>query len=975
MKKISIIAFFSILLFCLFMPGLSYSRQDQLDRVRTLDRLSWRLRDQGRYLEAIEPSREALAILEKVFGPDDPQVAMGLNSLAGLYREIGEYSKAKRLYERAIAIFGTDNPHVASTLNNLALLYQDTGNYEMAETLFNSTLEITRKAHGPVHQNVATVLNNLAALYRDSGKYDKAETLYKRSLELREKILGPDHVDVASSLNNLAELYTSLGDYPKALALNKRALSILEKNFEDERSDFAVLLTNIAYFYKLIGDYEKAESIYTRVLARYEKKLGMENSHVATVLNLLAILYHESGKYDKAETLLKRSIEIREKVLGPDHVDVASSLNNLAELYILLGNYEKAEDLLKRALSINQKGLGPDHPKVEVNMSNLGRLYAAMDNFVKAHYFFKKALKIEDNLIDQIMGFTSEDRMLKFLITRKTDLYLFLSLVSQHLCDQLPNVKDAFDVWLKRKGVILEAQKRFQESLIRQDNFEAINTFQNLSAVRNQLSTLVFAGPGIEGIEAHQQKISALRARKQDLEARLSKLCKPFSLTQKTEKADCDKISAALPANSVLIEFSKAGMFNFKSKKTRGKWGPDHYLAFVLHANQGDNLRLLDLGNAEEIDRQVEEFRKEISGKKFKNNQGQIKACRLLYDRVFKLLQNELGDVKEIFISPDGNLSLIPFEVLQRPDGKYLIESYIFNYLAAARDLLLFGQIEEKGGKVLLMGDPDFDLKEDQRTAEIKKLSLKEVGNAESIKRSSNMRGFHFTRLPGTAEEVRSIQGLFDEQSVNVYTGKRALEDVLKQMETPSILHLATHGFFLRDLEFENTEKEPFDRGIKIFPAGQKKPDKKINIENPLLRSGFALAGANIALESDETGRSDGIVTAEKILGLNLRGTEMVVLSACGTGLGEVETGEGVFGLRRAFSRAGAKSLVMSMWDVPDRETKELMVEFYRVIIGGKLNRCRALRKAALKEMAIVQERYGNKNPFYWGAFVFLGEP
>jgi CHAT domain-containing protein len=619
--------------------------------------------------------------------------------------------------------------------------------------------------------------------------------------------------------------------------------------------------------------------------------------------------------------------------------------------------------------------LEPDHPKVEVNMNNLGRLYAAMDNFVKAHYFFKKAQKIEDNLIDQIMGFTSEDRMLKFLITRKTNLYLFLSLVSQHLSDQLPSVKDAFDLWLRRKGVILEAQKRFQEALIHQDNSEAINTFQNLSAVRNQLSTLVFAGAGIEGIEAHQEKISALRARKGDLEARLSKLCKPFSLSQKTEKADCDKISAALPANSVLIEFSKAGLFDFNSKKTQEKWNPDHYLAFVLHANQGNNLRLLDLGNAEEIDRAVEEFRKEISEKEVKNNQEQIKACRLLYGKVFEPLQNELGDVKEIFISPDGNLSLIPFEVLQRPDGKYLIERYIFNYLAAARDLLLFGKIEEKGDKALLMGDPDFDLKEEEKNAEIRKLSIKKVGNAESIKRSSDMRRFHFKRLPSTAEEVRSIQKLFNQQSVIVYTGKRALEDVLKQMETPSILHLATHGFFLKDLEFEDTGNEPFDRGIKISTAGQKKSDKKIKIENPLLRSGFALAGANIALESDETGRSDGIVTAEKILGLNLRGTEMVVLSACGTGLGEVETGEGVFGLRRAFSRAGAKSLVMSLWDVPDMETKELMVEFYKAFLSGKVNRCNALRKAVLKEMAIVQERYGNKNPFYWGAFVFMGEP
>jgi len=151
--------------------------------------------------------------------------------------------------------------------------------------------------------------------------------------------------------------------------------------------------------------------------------------------------------------------------------------------------------------------------------------------------------------------------------------------------------------------------------------------------------------------------------------------------------------------------------------------------------------------------------------------------------------------------------------------------------------------------------------------------------------------------------------------------------------------------------------------------------NKKIKLENPLIRSGIALAGANHALKSQDPEKSDGIVTAEKILGLKLRGTDMVVLSACETGLGEVKTGEGVFGLRRAFSQAGAKSLVMSMWSVPDRETKELMVEFYKNIQSGNMNRCQALRKAALKEMKIVKRRYGTTNPLFWGAFVFMGEP
>jgi CHAT domain-containing protein len=197
---------------------------------------------------------------------------------------------------------------------------------------------------------------------------------------------------------------------------------------------------------------------------------------------------------------------------------------------------------------------------------------------------------------------------------------------------------------------------------------------------------------------------------------------------------------------------------------------------------------------------------------------------------------------------------------------------------------------------------------------------------------------------------------------------------VLWQKGTPKILHLATHGFFLSDPDFDDFEEDIMSRGIHLVRL-PKKQGKKAKIKSLLLRTGIALAAANNTLSVQNTGISDGIVTAEKVLGLRLRGTDMVVLSACETGLGKVMLGEGVFGLGRAFTQAGAKSLVMSMWKVPDLETKELMIEFYRNIMSGSMNRCKGLRLAALKQMKIVEARYGHTNPLYWGAFVFMGEP
>jgi CHAT domain-containing protein len=318
---------------------------------------------------------------------------------------------------------------------------------------------------------------------------------------------------------------------------------------------------------------------------------------------------------------------------------------------------------------------------------------------------------------------------------------------------------------------------------------------------------------------------------------------------------------------------------------------------------------------------------------------------------------------------------VIPLEVLQRPDGRFLIEDYTFNYLAAGRDIVGFGEITENGNKAILMGDPDFDMDTKKEDSTRRSLALTKVKREQRAIRSSDMKGFHFSRLPGTRQEVLAIYDLFKKNRADLYLGKKALEEVLKSKGSPRILHLATHGFFLTDLELDALAGNATDRGLQLTSMAPKATGKRLKIENPLLRSGIALSGANRSIKSGDMNKSDGIVTAEKILGLKLRGTDMVVLSACETGLGEVQTGEGVFGLRRAFTQAGTKSLVMSLWSVPDRETKELMVEFYRNIQEGKMNRCQALRQAALKEMTVVRQRYGHTNPFFWGAFVFMGEP
>ncbi|MCD4676270.1 MAG: CHAT domain-containing protein, partial [Desulfobacula sp.] len=231
--------------------------------------------------------------------------------------------------------------------------------------------------------------------------------------------------------------------------------------------------------------------------------------------------------------------------------------------------------------------------------------------------------------------------------------------------------------------------------------------------------------------------------------------------------------------------------------------------------------------------------------------------------------------------------------------------------------------------------------------------------------------------LPGTQDEVQAIYNLIGKDKAELFTGKKAMKETLMYWGVPKVLHLATHGFFLENRPIDFKNNDGINRGFSPQPESDQLISPSpiyLNTENPLLRSGIVLAGANKISNTNDDTISDGIVTSEEILGMNLRGTEMVVLSACGTGLGEVKNGEGVFGLRRAFTQTGAKSLVMSMWEVPDKETKELMVNFYNNIYKKGMNRCQALGQAILKQMRITKQRYGNANPYYWGAFVFMGE-
>ncbi len=376
---------------------------------------------------------------------------------------------------------------------------------------------------------------------------------------------------------------------------------------------------------------------------------------------------------------------------------------------------------------------------------------------------------------------------------------------------------------------------------------------------------------------------------------------------------------------------------------------------------------MIELGEAEAIDQLIASFRTFITrdaesrqarhGRPFKPSQNTSTFDgTALRAALFDPLLPALGGCTRLFLAPDGDLSRLPFEVLPTDDGRHLIDEYQISYLGVGRDVLRFG-IEStlKSTAPQVYADPDFDLGTHAPVAEENKPLGRQSRDLDRSK-------WHFGRLSGTRIEGEQVAAML---GVEANFSQDALETTLKACQSPRILHIATHGFFLPDQK-RDPNKELFRTGDNAWQGRL----SGAGLENPLLRSGLALAGANTWLKGETlpAEAEDGILTAEDVSGLDLLATELVVLSACETGLGEVQVGEGVFGLRRAFMLAGAKTLVMSLWKVPDKQTQELMSDFYPRILAGEA-RAEALRQAQLA----MKKKY--PDPYYWGAFICQGDP
>ncbi|MGO9088936.1 MAG: tetratricopeptide repeat protein [Candidatus Sulfotelmatobacter sp.] len=940
-----------------------------------LNNLASMYQKQGRYAEAEPLYKRALAIDEKTLGPDHPGLATDLNNLAGLYVDQGQYEAAEPLFKRCLVIsekaLGPDHPDVAASLSSLAGLYDEQGRYADAEPLYKRSLAIREKALGPEHPDVATSLNHLAGLYLEQGRYAEAEPLYKRALAIDEKALGPEHPNLASDLNNLAALYDGQGRYGAAEPLYKRALAIQEKALGPDHPAVADSLNDLATLYQEQGQYAEAEPLYKRSLAIWEKALGPEHPRVATSLNNLGAFYRDQGRYAEAEPFYKRSLAIREKALGPDHPFVAISLDGLAQLYREHGQYAEAEPLYKRSLAIFEKALGPDHPDVATCLNNIALLYEAQGQYAQAEPFFERALQNLSRQFENSFTYMSEKDRLAFLRTVSNAFPRYFSFSATYN-QQIPELAGkVYDLLLWEKGMVASSVAAQRTRIAASGDAEALQLLDQLTAKKNQYAAL--AGTHPANYEQWRKNLEQVGEEANELEKELTRRSAGFAEQQKMLRPSWRDVQKSLQADEAAVEFVR---FPFHDGKN---WtGKSYYVALVVRPDDTTPQWVM-LGETKDLEGAAMQDYRELVGPPGGDEAPPGGWGHKFYASFWQPLDAKLVRAKRIYLSPDGVLNQVALGVVRDGESRLLIERYDLRTVSSTKELLS-PTVSPAANVAVLVGNPKFDMTETEQRAALKpgtepktEVAAAQAGPRDDASRtrgaaglrSNDLRGGALEELEGTEQEVADVSALLKRQGwqVQTYIGKDALEERVKRVRQPRLLHLATHGFFEAD--------QPLHLGQRGEEAGEK---PAAGLEDPMLRSGVYLAGANRVLKGGTPAPDldDGILTAYEATQLNLQGTELVVLSACDTGLGKMEAGEGVFGLRRGLQEAGAEAVLMSLWPVPDEETRELMTLFYTKWLAGT-EKHEALREAQLEVRKKVRAREGQDEPFFWGAFVLVG--
>ena len=866
----------------------------------------------------------AVTIREKTLDSNHFYTGYALLDYGRYLFDAEKYAEAEEMLKRALFILekslNEDHPQYAMTLHSLGFLYDTTGDFNTAIQLYRRELTSKEKANGKDSLPAAKVLNYIARVNYRRGELEEAEALYQRALDINTKLNDENGILVAQS--NLANIQLERGDYQRSEEMYKEILERREKAAKPIPLRIAHALVSLGEINNAQGDYTAAEAYLKRSMSIADTIWKEETMEKGDILTRLATAYIGQKDYAAAEQVSRRALAIFEKIHGPNHPHVAEALTALGQIALLNGESDLAEPTFRRALTIVEKAEGIHSPTLLEPLNGLADVYTNKLDIAQAMEFQSRANAVVEHNLALAIATGSERQKLSSLLASASNMDRNIALHIGKAPENSKAAELAATTVLRFKGRVLDSMADTLSSLRLRSDPEDRNLLDQLNDSSSQLAQRILFAPEL----APTAESRALEEKIEKLQDEMSRRSAEFA-SQK-QPVTLDSIRTAIPDGAILIEFAL-----YHSTNTRDL----RYVAYVIH-NQGE-IHSKELGPADEIDKSVDHLRQALRDASRKDVK---QLARVVHEKIMRPILPFLEGAERLLISPDGELNLIPFEALVDQQNRYLVETFSCSYLTSGRDLLRLQAARESKSVPVVLANPMFG-----EAPGSPQLALNR--NRRSVTTGSDLSDVYFAPLAGTGQEAGTIKTLFSE--ANVFMGKEATETALKQIGAPRILHVATHGFFLTD--------------IAASSGNSKDSKSSARIENPLLRSGLAFAGANLHKSGDD----DGILTALEASGLNLWGTKLVTLSACDTGIGEVKNGEGVYGLRRAFVLAGTETLVMSLWPISDYVTREMMTSYYKSLKQG-LGRGESMRQL---QLSMIQ-RKGREHPFYWASFIQSGE-
>lgn len=886
----------------------------------------------GNFRNAMNSGEALLAYDQATYGINSKQYVYSLGDFVDVLLENDHIKEAEVLLNRALKSLPRKSHYEALILAKLGYVYSFTGLYSRSTRCFTEALPILQQHYGDTSPEYQLTMSNYGNLLMQQGKYDKAEELIATSLETIQASDWPDKEQLYyAGLNNLTLAHQMLGQFAAAESSFNRILRSDSATLGATHPEFATTLSNLGILYTDEKKFTESERVLRQAIEILRNSQDTVSLSFAKKLNNLARNFQQANQPEPAIPMLQQALMIFKTQLGKKSPEYATALFNLGTA-MLATDAKAGYGYLKEAAGLRLKVLGKKHPLYAEVLEKLAIYHWKIKNNREADRHFGSVFQ---NYFNQVADFfpvlTEEEKSNLFFNTIRPSQELYASWATSEAAQQPAILGDLYSITLNTKGLILYATDRVKQKIFQSGDSTLINLYETWEMQKELLAFYYSSNQNPERVD------SLLEVSKNN-EKELSRKSAAFSRDIIRPHRKWNEIQAALKPGEAAIEIIRFRKYNIDSLKN----GPEVHYAFLLLTSatkDGPRLVLLNEGTLLES-RYLSYYR---NGIQFKVDD------EYTYGYFWQKVHDELKalGINKLYLSTDGAYNLLSLGSIKNPaTQKYLLEEMDIHLVGSTRDLLSPRPTRSIGQSSMLIGYPLYNFRQEDGTNPLLNVEAKVVSRSIRGSLSRFLRGTNgIAELPGTKKEVELIsKALSKKHDPILLIESMATEQNLKNAASPDILHIATHGYFLED---DAVHKTP----------------------NPLLNSGLILAGATNFIRNGHNplhAEDDGVLTAYEAMNLNLENTNVVVLSACETGLGTVQNGEGVYGLQRAFQLAGANYIIMSLWPVDDEATQYLMTGFYR-----HWSETEDVREAF--KLAQLETKAKFNASYYWGAFILIG--